>query len=309
MSTKPFFSIIIPTYNRCELVKKCILSIQDQTFKDWECIVINDGSTDNTQIEIADFTKSDARITLINQQNSERAISRNNGAQIAKGEYFIFIDSDDSFEKEHLSNLYQSIQNEDQIHEMYFTNGKYLRANNTQELIVKDTIPSPIPIDFFLSNSVVPARVCLHHTIFNTYSFDPRTIIVEDTVLWTEIIATHRVKYLPVTSVIYHLHENNSVNIEKYNAYLQRLNGLKVLFYKKNVGNKIPNATKRKHLNRCYFGISDYYSYQNKKIKSISWILKSIITYPELDLKHKFVSLLFSLKFVFNKTKAHEIQT
>ncbi len=309
MLTKPSFSIIIPTYNRCELVKKCILSIQDQTFKDWECIVINDGSTDNTHIEIADFIKSDVRITLINQSNAERAISRNNGAKIAKGEYFIFIDSDDSFEKEHLQNLFQSIQKENKIHEMYFTNGKYLRANNTQELIVKDTIPSPIPIDFFLSNSVVPARVCLHHSIFNTYSFDPRTIIVEDTVLWTEILDTHRVKYLPVTSVMYHLHENNSVNIEKHNAYLQRLNGLKVLFYEKNVGNKIPDATKRKHLNRCYFGISDYYAFQDKKTKSIFWILKSIILFPELDLKHKFVSLLFLLKFVFNKTKAHEIQT
>ncbi len=301
MLTKPFFSIVIPTYNRCELVKKCILSIQDQTFKDWECIVINDGSTDNTHTEIADFIKSDARITLINQLNSERAISRNNGAKIAKGEYFIFIDSDDSFEKEHLQNLHISIQAEDQIHEMYFTNGKYLRANNTQELIIKDTIPSPIPIDFFLSNSVVPARVCLHHSIFNTHSFDPRTIIVEDTVLWTEILDNHRVKYLPVTSVMYHLHENNSVNIEKHNAYLQRLNGLKVLFYKKNVGDKIPNATKRKHLNRCYFGISDYYAFQDKKIKSIYWILKSIILFPELDLKHKFVSLLFLLKFVKSK--------
>lgn len=294
---KPYFSIIIPTYNRCELVKKCILSIQDQIFKDWECIIINDGSTDNTHFEIEDFIKSDTRIKLINQKNSERAIARNNGAKIALGEYYIFLDSDDSFEKEHLYNLYKSIRNEDQIHEMYFTNGKYLKESNIQELIVKDTIPSPIPIDFFLSNSVIPARVCLHHSIFNTYSFDPRTIIVEDTVLWTEILDTHLVKYLPVTSVIYHLHEYNSVNIEKFNAYLKRLNGLKVLFNKKKVGKKIPIATKRKHLNRCYYGISDYYSYNNRKLKSIYWILKSIILFPELDQKYKFVRLLFLLKF------------
>ncbi len=298
---KPYFSIIIPTYNRCELVKKCIISLQMQTFLDWECIIINDGSTDNTESEITEFITEEKRIQIITQVNSERAVSRNNGAKIATGEYYIFLDSDDSFEKEHLQNLFQSIQKENQIHEMYFTNGKYLRSNNIQELIVKDTIPSPIPIDFFLSNSVVPARVCLHHSIFNTYTFDPRTIIVEDTVLWTEILDTHRVKYLPVTSVMYHLHEDNSVNIEKHNAYLQRLKGLKVLFYKKSVGKKIPNATKRKHLNRCYFGISDYYAFQEKKIKSIYWILKSIIIYPELDLKHKFVSLLFLLKFVGSK--------
>jgi glycosyltransferase involved in cell wall biosynthesis len=282
-------------------VKKCITSIQLQTFSNWECIIINDGSTDNTEYEITKFITEEKRIQIITQVNSERAVARNNGAKIATGEYYIFLDSDDSFEKEHLYNLYQSIQNEEEIYEMYFTNGKYLRSDNTQELIVKDTITSPIPIDFFLSNSVVPARVCLHHSIFNTYSFDPRTIIVEDTVLWTEILDTHCIKYLPVTSVMYHLHEDNSVNIENHNAYLKRLNGLKVLFDKKNVGKKIPISSKRKHLNRCYYGIADYYSLQNRNLKSITWILKSIFLFPELDLKHKFVSLLFLLKFVKSK--------
>jgi len=300
MSNTSFFSIIIPTYNRCELVKKCINSIRNQSFENWECIIINDGSTDNTQEIISILIKNDSRIKLVTQQNSERAISRNNGAKLAKGNYFIFLDSDDSFESQHLENLYSAIQSDGENNEMYFTNGKYLK-DHVFEVIFIDDIQSPIPIDFFLSNSVVPARVCLHKSIFNIYSFDPRTIIVEDTVLWTEILNTHKVKYLPLTSVIYHLHENNSVNIEKNNAYLQRLNGLNVLFYKKKVSNKIPKSVKRKHLNRCYYGIADFYTYQNKKVKSIIWILKSIVTYPELDLKHKFVRLLFLLKFARSK--------
>ena len=294
------FSIIIPTYNRCELIKQSIVALKAQSYLNWECIIINDGSTDDTEIIIPEIIKNDNRFKLINQPNFERAISRNNGAKLAKGEYFIFLDSDDYFKPSHLQDISNFIKQDIEKSKMYFTNGKFIN-NNTEEIIFKDKIPYILPIDFFLENSVVPARVCLHNSIFNYFSFDPRTIIVEDTVLWTEIIEFNAIKYIPIDSVIYQLHEDNSVNIEKHNAYLQRLNGLKVLFYKKNVGNKIPNATKRKHLNRCYYGISDYYSHQNKKIISLYWILKSIITYPELDLKHKFVRLLFLLKFAQSK--------
>ena len=294
------FSIIIPTYNRCELIKQSIVALKAQSYLNWECIIINDGSTDDTEIIIPEIIKNDNRFKLINQPNFERAISRNNGAKLAKGEYFIFLDSDDYFKPSHLQDISNFIKQDIEKSKMYFTNGKFIN-NNTEEIIFKDKIPYILPIDFFLENSVVPARVCLHNSIFNYFSFDPRTIIVEDTVLWTEIIEFNAIKYIPIDSVIYQLHEDNSVNIEKHNAYLQRLNGLNVLFYKKNVGKKIPNSIKRKHLNRCYYGISDYYSHQNKKIISLYWILKSIITYPELDLKHKFVRLLFLLKFAQSK--------
>jgi glycosyltransferase involved in cell wall biosynthesis len=306
MKTSHFFSIIIPTYNRCELVKKCIASIQRQTFTNWECIIVNDGSTDNTADVIPRIIENDTRFSLINQQNSERSISRNNGAKKAKGDYFIFIDSDDYFEPEHLNNLYQAIVDDQEHCKMYFTNGKAI-SNKVEEIIVKNKIPSPLPIDFFLKNAVIPARVCLHHTIFNLFAFDPRTIIVEDTVLWTEILEKHSIKYIPITSVIYHLHDDNSININKYNAYNLRLKGLKVLFYNKEVGKKIPSNVKRTHLNRCYYGISEYHFHQKNYTKAINWIVKSIIQFPELDLKHKFVRSLFLIKFALIKPKENEI--
>ena len=296
----PFFSIIIPTYNRCLMVKKSIESIQNQTYKNWECIVVNDGSTDNTQVEVEKISIEDSRVKLINQINSERAISRNNGAKIAKGEYFIFLDSDDYFENTHLEELEHTIKLDDQVIDMYFTNGTILKGNS-KEVIVNHTIPNLIPFDYFLNNSVVPARVCLHARIFKEFKFDPRTIIVEDTVLWTEILALKKIKYLPLTSVVYNLHENNSVNIQKNNAYFQRMKGLKVLFDKKSVGKQISKSTKRKHLNRCYLGIAEFYEYNKQFLKSIYWIIKSIILFPKYDLKHKFVRILFLSKFVINK--------
>ena len=296
-----FFSIIIPTYNRCEMVIKSILSLQKQSFKNWECIIVNDGSTDHTHVEIEKLCHTDIRIKLVNQQNSERAIARNNGAKLAKGEFFIFLDSDDFFENNHLQELFNSIKIDGQQNDMYFTNGVIVK-DDSKEIIVKKEIPRKLPIDYFLNNSVIPARVCLHHSIFNNFQFDPRTIVVEDTVLWTEILASKKIKYLPLTGVMYQIHDDNSVNIKKNNAYLQRLNGLKVLFYTKRVGEKISFKIKRKHLNRCYYGISDFFMLQNIQKKAIFWILKSILFYPEFDLKFKLARLLILFKFVNNKT-------
>ncbi|AFH50181.1 Glycosyltransferase [Ignavibacterium album JCM 16511] len=86
------FSIIIPTYNRSELLIETINSVLNQTFKDYEVIVVNDGSTDSTK-EILDGYGD--KIKAIHKENSGAEKSRNAGAEIAKGEYFCFFDSDD----------------------------------------------------------------------------------------------------------------------------------------------------------------------------------------------------------------------
>ena len=292
MINNPFFSIIIPTYNRASSLKNAIHKIRQQSFNNWECIIIDDGSTDNTKELLKEIIDLDTQITYFYQHNKERSIARNNGATKAKGQYFIFLDSDDEFENNHLELLYHNIVKTNTIEGMYFTNGK-IKTENTIELI--DTnIPNILPIDYFINNSVVPARVCLHHSIFNKYRFDPNAIIVEDTVLWTEILDNYPVQYIAIDSVIYNWHGDNSVNIEKYNAYNQRLKGLSILFDKKEVGKKISATTKKKHLNRCYIGISHYYSLQNNKIKSSIWLVISILKYPSIDFKHK-IKLLFKI--------------
>jgi glycosyltransferase involved in cell wall biosynthesis len=282
----PFFSIIIPTYNRCEFLKIAIYKLQQQTFENWECIIIDDGSIDSTNQDIPLFIKSDIRFKYEYQQNSERAIARNNGAKLAKGTYFIFLDSDDFFEENHLLDLYQSILSTNEQVAMYFTNCKILK-DNTQLLLLPEGYSPSISVDYFVENSVIPARVCLHHSIIQEVQFDPRAIVVEDTVLWTEIVDIYPVIYFPIKSVIYSLHENNSVNVKKFNAYLKRLIGLTILFEKKSVGIKIKDSVKNNQLNRCYTGISEYYLYQDKKIQSFFWILKSISKFPTFELRHK----------------------
>ncbi|HMR45781.1 MAG TPA: glycosyltransferase family 2 protein [Bacteroidia bacterium] len=107
---KPFFSVIMPVYNRADLVKDSIASVLSQRFDDFELICIDDGSTDNTLLVLKEIAKKDKRIKLISHQNRGRCAARNEGINAAYGEWIAFLDSDDFYLENHLSIMYQLIQ-------------------------------------------------------------------------------------------------------------------------------------------------------------------------------------------------------
>ncbi len=91
-------SVIVPVYNREKCIRKCIQSIQNQSYPDLEIIIVDDGSTDKTR-EICDsMQKEDARISVLHQKNQGVAAARNCGIDIAHGKYIQFVDSDDTIE-------------------------------------------------------------------------------------------------------------------------------------------------------------------------------------------------------------------
>ncbi|MCB7481332.1 glycosyltransferase family 2 protein [Christiangramia sediminis] len=95
---KPTISIIIPTYNRAHLILETLESVRNQDFKNWECLIIDDHSTDNTKTIVCDFIEEDKRFRYINKGkdiNRGASISRNIGISMSKGEYLQFLDSDD----------------------------------------------------------------------------------------------------------------------------------------------------------------------------------------------------------------------
>lgn len=95
-------SIIVPCFNQASFLPKAIASLQAQTFKNWECIVVDDGSTDNTAEVVANMALKDARIRLVQQLNGGSASARDKGLKEAKGEYIQFLDADDTLAPEKL---------------------------------------------------------------------------------------------------------------------------------------------------------------------------------------------------------------
>lgn len=103
------FSIVIPTYNRADFIDKTIESLLKQSFMDFEIIVVDDGSTDNTQTVVEQI--KDERVFYYKKDNAERGAARNFGANKSKGDYINFFDSDDLAYENHLQVAFDTIQN------------------------------------------------------------------------------------------------------------------------------------------------------------------------------------------------------
>lgn len=95
-SESPLISVVIPTYNRCDLLAEALRSVVSQTYSNWELLVIDDGSTEPIEEVVKAF--SDQRIIYHRQMNQGVSVARNLGIQLAKGKYIAFLDSDDMME-------------------------------------------------------------------------------------------------------------------------------------------------------------------------------------------------------------------
>lgn len=103
-------SVIVPIYNTSKYLRECLTSIGNQTYKNIEVIMVNDGSTDGSEKICSDFADSDKRFKLINQKNSGVCEARNRGIQESRGEYISFVDSDDTVDVDFLESLLKAIE-------------------------------------------------------------------------------------------------------------------------------------------------------------------------------------------------------
>jgi glycosyltransferase involved in cell wall biosynthesis len=290
----PFFSIVIPAYNRAFILPKTIESIQKQTFSDYEIIVVDDGSKDNTREVVSSIP--DLKLKYIYQNNAERSAARNNGVRNAKGQYVCFLDSDDFYLENHLQVLFDSIANNAFDKAMYFVECNHLQKGviSTPELAVKDTDW----FTYFFRHSVVPARVCIEKSILQEFTFDEQTVIVEDTVLWCNIATKYPIHHVQKNTVLYHLHDDNSVLIEK-NCFQPRLEGLQRMFDNPKLRNLVPKASRLDVLSACYFGIARHYELKKEFRPMLFNLMKSISLTPFSVTTKKKIYMIYA--YVFKK--------
>ena len=105
----PLISVIIPAYNIEKYIDDCLESVAFQSYGNLEIIVVNVGSTDKTSERIERFSSRDRRIRVINQKNLGLSEARNNGLKLAKGEYIVFVDGDDTIDKDYVAKLYEAL--------------------------------------------------------------------------------------------------------------------------------------------------------------------------------------------------------
>lgn len=132
MENNPKLSIVVPIYNAEKYIDNCMHSIGAQTFTDYEIILVNDGSTDNSDAICRKYQAEDSRVTYIKKKNGGAGSARNAGMDAAKGKYLAFPDVDDSFEPEMYADLYALAESGD--YDMVFSGVKYYQQQQDGSL-------------------------------------------------------------------------------------------------------------------------------------------------------------------------------
>ncbi len=208
----PFFSVIVPTYNRADLISETIESFLNQTFKNFELIIVDDGSTDDTKLVINKYL-SDKRVKYIYQENKERGAARNHGAKEAKGQYLLFFDSDDIALPQHLEKAYTLIM-KDGVSNVLWLHGNY------NPLFKGKVIPnSNKPVSGWITKKLMHGNVIWICTIFVRKDFFDTLLFSEDRELsiaedWEFAIRASLMSpiyYQPIPTVYMRQHENRSM--------------------------------------------------------------------------------------------------
>lgn len=179
-------TIITPVYNSERFIKKTIESVSKQTYKNWELILIDDCSTDNSSEIIQDLSKDDNRIRYIRlEKNSGAAVARNTGLEKAQGRYIAFLDSDDLWEPNKLEKQLQFMMNNDIG--FSFTAYKLIdeKGNSLNKIV---NVPEQIDYNGLLKNTIIG---CLTVMIDRDKIGDFRMPLVragQDTATWLSIL-------------------------------------------------------------------------------------------------------------------------
>ena len=216
----PIISIIVPIYNVGKYLPKCIESILNQTFKNFELILVNDGSTDNSGVVCDDYAKKDTRIKIIHKSNGGVSSARNAGLYVAKGEYIGFVDPDDYIDKNMYEKLYRlCIDNNSDIAICRFNreiNGKIQNKESTEEIIELNNMEAMNELfkgnlyRFSLCNKLF-SKKCFNYVLF------PEERIHEDLSTTYKLFAnSKKAVYINYCGYIY-VRRENSILTSTYN--------------------------------------------------------------------------------------------
>jgi glycosyltransferase involved in cell wall biosynthesis len=267
----PKVSVIIPTHNRADLLKEAIQSVLNQTYHNYEIIVIDDGSTDHTSETVKQFPTP---ISYRYQENSGVSAARNKGIQVAKGDYIAFLDSDDLFVTNKLEMQVAYLQKHQDVGLVYssYTNVK----ENLNEIDTKFlTLEGEIHEDILSNCPIATPTVMLRREVLEDMAwFDETMAIAEDIDLWCRIARDWKIGVIsePLTRVRHH----QSNTIRDPNLILEsHLKRLEKAFSK---DSQIGILEQKRLYSRVYLGAGKRF----KGIKRVQFIAKAILVYPPI---------------------------
>lgn len=290
-------SVIIPLYNKAHTIVNTLNTIMNQSYKDFEVIIVNDGSTDNGVEKIIN-SFNDERIKIISQENSGVSAARNNGVEISKGDWISFIDGDDQWHPDYLLIINNVIDKYKNIG-LICTGGlcTNLKTNKIDYRIAKKYINQIVEINFFENPCVFShtSGVTIKKDIFKAvHGFPLGMKCCEDYACTQSIALITRTIYigLPISKYVGGV-EGQTTSIDAETRY-------KYLEYVVNYYNSVMNNFKYYRVENKLFKI--YFKYdirhrikgflKDRNYRSLEYFLKSL-SIENLNLLNKFEKFLY----------------
>lgn len=291
MEDKFLLSVIIPTYNRSQSTKKLIYSLLDQFNDQFEIIVVDDGSTDNTLQDLNEF-KFKKNISIYSIKNSERGAARNYGAKKSQGQYLNFFDSDDIALNIHIETAISKIKisNFAPVINLSYA---YKFSNKIIKVILSGVLNKKI----FSKNILSCNGVLIKKNIFNKFKFSENRDLSgsEDWHLWLRLSNQYKIiSYKEITTYIL---DNNDRSM-KTQSYEQIFNRINVLL------DFINNKFKQQitYVNLCKIRCELYSflamtacDYKNKKFISLKYLILSIFFNPITFFSRRSIRVYYKL--------------
>ena len=219
------FSIIVPVYNSEKYLEVCIESIINQTYEEFELILVNDGSTDESPYICDKYNSSDDRIRVIHKKNGGVSSARNVGIDESKGQYLIFVDSDDYIEKNLLKEMNIALNKyeiESIVHTINLQKNNYKKDQKKSEnryIIHNDEIASYMP-EFIKKRYInSPCNKLYSKSLIekNNIRFNEKISIGEDA-LFNYYYFENLKEYIVIDEVLYYYRDNNSSLTNTYDS-------------------------------------------------------------------------------------------
>lgn len=202
---EPFVSVIIPTYNRVHLLKDTVQSVRNQTFRDFEIIVVDDGSSDGT----AEWLKEQQDLVVITQRNAGIATSRNNGAAAARGSWLAFLDHDDVWAEDKLAVQVKFIKENPEVALVaarHVRLGRRFKAPRSPSWLKGDLFVKAYSESFIHTSSVM-----IRKDVFEKIGgFPTRYRFADEFDVWLKISHDYPIAYVDLPLVFIRFYESNT---------------------------------------------------------------------------------------------------
>ncbi|MEP7263434.1 MAG: glycosyltransferase family 2 protein [Bacteroidota bacterium] len=274
------FSVVIPTYNRADFIVKSLESVLRQTFTDFEIIIVDDGSTDNTEAVIKPFLND--RIFYYKIVNSERAAARNYGMDRTKGRYITFLDSDDIFYPDYLENAEQALKNYN--YPVFFHLAYESWSEVEQKSLIKYSVKNDDIYCLIKGNHLSCIGVFMDNAQTKNFRFneDRNLSGSEDWELWLRLASRFGLKTFNKVSAALIIHDARSVLSYDESKLLQRKNLALSYSFEDEMVRKVFGRYKRVMEAYCdtYIALHLVLAKQNRK--ALRYLFLSVYYYPDV---------------------------